>query len=41
MDKIKILILAGRNTEHVITRLASLIKDPPLMISLGTKSQEE
>jgi hypothetical protein len=39
MDKIKILILAGKNAEHAITRLQTLIKDPPVMISLGSKTQ--
>jgi len=35
MNKIKILILAGKNSSIAIQEIAHLMNDPPVMISIG------
>jgi hypothetical protein len=39
MSKIKILIVAGKNSSLAILALARLMDDPPFMISLGNVSK--
>lgn len=39
MSKIKILIIAGKNSSVAITHLAKIMDDPPIMISLGNNTK--